>query len=546
MKEEVNGIWKNDSNKVILSSERLQFEIDKNKLLAFEDSTFMLIVKKNNQDNVSTIFKCPSLDIVSFIKQDDVWKIRYSFSGKERVDKIDAFGTFVQAQIRATSQAMSKWMQFIWGVKEQCESTNRYEIWHESISVVNGNIMVENTTDQPIPEILQLLAKLSGSVTNNKAFLTSLYYFILAPFSFEIRAKGQKFPYRISCGRTHGGKTAIDSFFVLRGFNQDIYERKETQNTIKTIFTLGLKVEESRLPFMVDDIKNEWLLTHAEALKGATDGIKFMVRGTKSQDRNVYRMLGMPAFTMNAEPDIPLALSDRVILSHYTEEHERNQDKSNFEQLVNSLKPGFLLNIEKEILGGKSPEEILKNVHYSARRDTEINEKLIRYGEKLISDLFLKYGLNPLSSGIEMESSEESMLEKFYTFVFTRLRSAYAGVDLKFCVNDKGKGDKEIYISSEGFNEFNKAFGYHMTMTDFINELNHPDVKVKTVHNKCLGKKARCIVMPYSLGDPQYTADSPKSGKDGGEQPILNQEKATHNEKGELRKNPLDSIWMGY
>ena len=546
MKEEVNGIWKNDSNKVILSSERLQFEIDKNKLLAFEDSTFMLIVKKNNQDNVSTIFKCPSLDIVSFIKQDDVWKIRYSFSGKERVDKIDAFGTFVQAQIRATSQAMSKWMQFIWGVKEQCESTNRYEIWHESISVVNGNIMVENTTDQPIPEILQLLAKLSGSVTNNKAFLTSLYYFILAPFSFEIRAKGQKFPYRISCGRTHGGKTAIDSFFVLRGFNQDIYERKETQNTIKTIFTLGLKVEESRLPFMVDDIKNEWLLTHAEALKGATDGIKFMVRGTKSQDRNVYRMLGMPAFTMNAEPDIPLALSDRVILSHYTEEHERNQDKSNFEQLVNSLKPGFLLNIEKEILGGKSPEEILKNVHYSARRDTEINEKLIRYGEKLISDLFLKYGLNPLSSGIEMESSEESMLEKFYTFVFTRLRSAYAGVDLKFCVNDKGKGDKEIYISSEGFNEFNKSFSYHMTMTDFINELRHPEVKVKTVHNKCLGKKARCIVMPYSLGDPQYTADSPKSGKDGGEQPILNQEKATHNEKGELRKNPLDSIWMGY
>ena len=46
MKEEVNGMGENDSNKVILSNERLEFEIDENKLLAFEGSTFMHIVKK--------------------------------------------------------------------------------------------------------------------------------------------------------------------------------------------------------------------------------------------------------------------------------------------------------------------------------------------------------------------------------------------------------------------------------------------------------------------------------------------------------------------
>ena len=85
-----------------------------------------------------------------------------------------------------------------------------------------------------------------------------------------------------------------------------------------------------------------------------------------------------------------------------------------------------------------------------------------------------------------------------------------------------------------------------MTMTDFINELRHPEVKVKTVHNKCLGKKARCIVMPYSLGDPQYIADSSKGRKDEEEQPKLNKEKTTENEKGELEKDPFDSLLEGY
>ena len=52
--------------------------------------------------------------------------------------------------------------------------------------------------------------------------------------------------------------------------------------------------------------------------------------------------------------------------------------------------------------------------------------------------------------------------------------------------------------------------------------------------------------MPYSLGDPQYIADSSKGRKDEEEQSKLNKEKTTENEKGELEKDPFDSLLEGY
>ena len=150
---------------------------------------------------------------------------------------------------------------------------------------------------------------------------------MISPFSYEIRHQGQKFPYRLSSGRTHGGKTSEQFLLTLKGFDQPIEDRKESLNTIKTIFVLGQEVEKSRLPFLVDDASNEWLKFHSEELKGGTDGVKFMARGTRAQTQIVYEMLGMPSFTMNQEPVIPLALKDRIIMSHFTEENQQRQNK---------------------------------------------------------------------------------------------------------------------------------------------------------------------------------------------------------------------------
>lgn len=282
--------------------------------------------------------------------------------------------------------------------------------------------------------------------------------------------------------------------FALRGFDQDISTRKENKNTVKTIFTFGLQVEASRLPFLIDDLDNDWLQKKAEELKGATDGVKFMARGLRTLEQRVWKMYGIPIFTMNAVPDIPLALSDRIIISHYTEEHSKRQGKGKFEKLANSLKTGFLLNIVNETLAGKTIMGILTNVHYSVKEDAEINSRLITYAEELISDLYRRYDMEPLSTGLQLESTEQTLSEKVFTYVYTQIRKQdpYNAIGPKFC-QIHGK----ILITSVGFEEIGKYYGWrNRNMTDFVNEMKGEGFKVKTVHNPCLGKKAWCIIMP--------------------------------------------------
>lgn len=95
-------------------------------------------------------------------------------------------------------------------------------------------------------------------------------------------------------GKTHGGKPSEQILLALKGYAQSLKERKETLNTIKTIFTFGQQVEKSRLPFVVNDVNNESLKFHSEELNGGTDGVKFMAMRTMAQTQIVYEMLGLP------------------------------------------------------------------------------------------------------------------------------------------------------------------------------------------------------------------------------------------------------------
>ncbi len=504
----VEDIINNNNANINFANERLSYRLDSKTKLEFENGSFFKVTEKNGQRKIDTLCSYP-LSIICPVKQGDQWRLKYKFSGEERTDTILTMGEFIKQNMSPTSSIMSYFKQFLHKFKEDCEKKGLYEVWHESVSVQDGIIRVENAPEQNTKHILLILKKLSEISTNKNAFLTSLYYNMLSPLSFEIRSKGQKFPYRLSCGRTHGGKTVIESLFVLQGFNQDLTKRKETQNTIKTIFTLGQQVEKSNLPFIVDDINNEWLNRYSEELKGGTDGGKFMARGTRAQTQNQWFMRGMPIFTMNAEPDIPLALMDRLIISRYTEEHAKKQNKAKFESLRKALKPGFMLRLIMEALSGRELDEVFSNVHYKAKNDGEINGFLIKYAEGLVSQLCEKYEIKPLSTGLGLESVEQSLLERFYTFVFTKMSTLSTRDNtnyLKYCEVNKGKEqkDKLVYVSSEGLNDFCKEHRRPtQTMTDFVNEVNDPGVVVKTVYNPCLGKNVRCIVFPKSIGDPE-------------------------------------------
>jgi hypothetical protein len=306
-------------------------------------------------------------------------------------------------------------------------------------------------------------------------------------------------------GKSHGGKTSELVLLTLRGFDQKIKDRKETLNTIKTIFTFGQQVERSRIPFAVDDINNEWLKTHSEELKGSTDSVKFMARGTKAQTQNVWEMWGMPEFTMNEEPGVPIALMDRLIISHFTSENSERQNKAEYERLSDQLEPGFMFNLIKETLQGTQISDIIINIHKSVKTDAEINQRIIDYAHFLLSGLAKKYGLTfPEKPKVEGESDSE-LLEQFCTFVTTRFKALDRdGTNhLKFYkrLPKKEAENGEMLITSEGFKDFLKEYRPRGlgTMIDFINEMRNPEIKIDSRWIPGLGKTAKCIILPLNL-----------------------------------------------
>ena len=429
-------------------------------------------------------FSAP-LSNLSLIKQGENWKIRYTFDNEIRQDSIDTMLTFLANKIKLDTGSSKLFAQFLYKFKTDKEKNKEFEIFYEPVAVVDGVIKINRTADQPTAEILKTLIELHAISTHPDSFFTSLLYDMISPFSYEIRHQGQKFPYRLLSGRTHGGKTSEQFLLTLKGSDQSIEDRKETLNTIKTIFTFGQQVEKSRLPFLVDDISNEWLKFHSEELKGGTDGVKFMARGTRAQTQIVYEMLGMPTFTMNQEPVIPLALKDRIIMSLFTEKNQRRQNKIEWERLSDQLKPGFMLNILKESMDGKNIADLIHDIHKSVRTDGEINQRIIAYAYELLKGLADRYSLKipkcpKLDTG---NTTEYDLLKEFCTYIATR-RNGYDRDHThfkKFSYHPaKKEGEKPvILVSSEGWNEFLKEHRIDglRSMTDFVNE-----VKNKQIH----------------------------------------------------------------
>ena len=450
-------------------------------------------------------FTAPLHDL-SLIKQGENWKIRYTFDNDVRQDSIDTMLSFLANKLKLDTGSTKLFAQFLYKFKTHREENKEFEIFYEPVAVVDGVIKINRIADQPTEEILKTLIDLHEISTHPDSFFTSLLYNVVSPFSYEIRYHGQKFPYRLLSGRTHGGKTSEQFLLTLKGFDQPIKDRKESLNTIKTIFTLGQEVEKSRLPLVVDDINNEWLKFHSEELKGGTDGVKFMARGTRAQTQIVYEMLGMPIFTMNQEPVIPLALKDRIIMSLFTEENQQRQNKKEFEKFSDQLKPGFMFNILKETMEGKTIPDLLNDIHKSVKTDSEINQRIITYVHNLLKGLAERYNIEiPDCPKLDSGNAGYDLLETFCIYVATRYNSKDRDGTTyqKFCpYYAKKEGEKdEMRITTEGFNDFKNTHKELKldTMVDFINEVKNPEVQIKKPYLSALRHTAQCIVVPMVL-----------------------------------------------
>ncbi len=466
-------------------------------------------------------FTAPLHDL-SLIKQGENWKIRYIFDNDVRQDSIDTMLSFLSNKLKLDTGSTKLFAQFLYKFKTYREENKEFEIFYEPVAVVDGVIKINRIAEQQTEEILKMLIQLHVISTHPDSFFTSVLYNMVLPFSYEIRYHGQKFPYRLLSGRTHGGKTSEQILLTLKGYDQSLKERKENLNTIKTIFTFGQQVEKSRLPFVMDDANNEWLKFHSEELKGGTDGVKFMARGTRAQTQIVYEMLGMPAMTMNQEPVIPLALKDRIIMSHFTEENQRRQNKKEWEKFSDQLKPGFMFNILKETLEGKTIADLLNDIHKSVTADGEINQRIITYAHELLNGLADRYNLKiPDCPKLDAGNAGYDLLETFCIYVSTRYNSKDRDGTTyqKFCpYYTKKEGEKdEMRITTEGFNDFKNTHRELKldTMTDFINEVKNPEVKIKKPYISALERSAQCIVVPLNLvlkeEDPEKVVEAKKT-----------------------------------
>ena len=505
----------------------LSFNLDtKNIVYITEEGQFYLSkytgLDKQGEEMWSDSLKFTApLNDLQLIKQGENWKIRYTFDHETRQDSIDTVLSFLANKLKLDTGSTKLFAEFLYKFKTYKEKKKEYEIFYEPVAVVDGVIKINRTTDQPTEEILKTLIELHAISTHPDSFFTTLLYDMISPFSYEIRHQGQKFPYRLSSGRTHGGKTSEQFLLTLKGFDQPIEDRKESLNTIKTIFVLGQEVEKSRLPFLVDDASNEWLKFHSEELKGGTDGVKFMARGTRAQTQIVYEMLGMPSFTMNQEPVIPLALKDRIIMSHFTEENQQRQNKKEWERISDQLKTGFMFNILKETMEGKTTADLLNNIHKSVKTDGEINQKIIDYAYELLKGLADRYNIEiPDCPKLDSGNAGYDLLETFCIYVATRYnsRDRDGTTFQKFSpYHAKKEGDiDEMRITTEGFNDFKNAHRELKieTMTDFLNEVKNPDVKIKKPYLNALEHSAQCIVVPLNLvfkEDPEKVEEEKKT-----------------------------------
>lgn len=477
------------------------YKLDDNNQAGFVHDKFYKSTYKNKDSQWSNqlLFAYEGFELKGLLLQSNVWKIKFSQDNNNYVMDIEDTLTFLQTKLHLEQKTTSLLAQFFERFRGDFERKHYYEIAIDPF-YVEDNIIHVNSDMQDIKTILETLNSMYTISTNPEAFTTIFCYNIIAPTSYYIREKSQKFPYLMLSGMTTAGKTTHAELFVVKGFKRKLNEAKMSLGSVKTQFTLGKKVEESILPFIADDVNNEWLNVHAEELKGATDNILFMSRGRANQTVREYKYQSQIEFTQNQQPNIPLALAGRMIILEYTQLHAKSQNKKEWERLSQQLPEGFMFNILKELLDGKNVDDIIKNIHKSVIKDDEISQQLINYAFSLLSGLYSKYNLVfSMKKPIIKQNINGLMITELIGFMLTKIndnpyRTEYA--NNRF-YNDEA--NQRWLITTTGYNDFIKEFTAYKNIThikDFVNETKLPGIEAKNSWFSPLKKMVYCLIIP--------------------------------------------------
>jgi len=259
--------------------------------------------------------------------------------------------------------------------------------------IVHNDIIKVESPDMDNAGNLRKLRNFYDITTNQRAYLLTLGWSILAPFHYDLksRAKGTiQCPLLVFSGRTKGGKTALASFFVGQGFNQSKDEFFFTAESTRTPFTLMKHLSESNLPCVVDDVPSSFNSIHKDAIKSYVQTGHFGDRGRGDQTLTQYK--GARSFIETSNEDIildeDLAFNNRIIKEKYGKDSADKKNLTAWNDFIYSLSPGFLISIIKELFNSQNINDILREVE---KFDNGID--WINFGLDKLNVLCVKYGI---------------------------------------------------------------------------------------------------------------------------------------------------------
>lgn len=292
---------------------------------------------------------------------------------------------------------------FLHYIKENTKNAVEYHadpVYWDTDDIARIIWLDDNHRPVPFPQmnvkdILMTLHDLHNITTHPDAFVQTMVWSMLAPFSLYFRKHRIPVPFKAQVGAREAAKTEMSLLFVADGFNRDMQDTLIGENEIFTQFTVMKLLSSGKLPMVFDDVSNTLLQKREAFFKNIYLGLKAGTRGRADQQVLEYANTRNFILTINTEMDVDAASESRYVIDRFTQEHAKRQNISLYNTLKHKLPGGFLLAIMREIFDGVSMKKIMDSAIAGVRNRSEQNYALLRYFMHQLNGLCVKLGIPP-------------------------------------------------------------------------------------------------------------------------------------------------------
>ena len=378
-------------------SERdIEYWFDDENGIRFSGGNLYRLKKGEKEEHKRLLLSAP-LTIDRVVKTDHGTEIDYTFAGIERRATIKDLVSQVSVDMRSTRDANKSLSELLYKYEQENISKGNFDIQHDPIFIDEEDLIRVgyDSTGIDVKDTLALLRDFYPRSANPHAFLSALGFNLIAPLAYHIRIRapvGYLFPIRVSYGHTEGGKTSMDSIFVLKGYDQDKDAGLLTDEQVATPFTFEKNMGDSTLPVIINDVEADWLSRVSTVLKNSSENPTAGDRGNPDQTITRRRMKRALNITSNevVSPSDDAAKNRRYILEEYTEEHVKRRNPAAFQKFIDALPDGFMFALFQEVFDGVLIDNIIKDL-----LRTEDTCGFVNFSINLINRICAKYRIEP-------------------------------------------------------------------------------------------------------------------------------------------------------